>query len=318
MPGKVSTPHAKLESDCAKCHDRADRNRQAKLCMDCHKDVGADVQAHTGFHGRLPASKARSARPATPNTSAATPTSSSSAARRSITRTRISHWRARTPRPHAANATSRARNTGPRPAPASTATAATTRMAGKFGKDCASCHEVSGWAKARFDHGKTKFALRDRHAEIPCASCHAGNRYAGTPMQCVSCHAPDDVHRGSRGADCASCHNTAVWKGTKFDHLKETRLRAHWSTCEPQLSGLSQDREPEGSAAEGLPRLSPGRRCACHALRHCVRTVPLDRRLEAGGFRPYPRREIHTRRRAHPARLPRLPYGAGGDAKARQ
>ena len=54
MPGKVPTPHAKLESDCAKCHDRADRNRQARLCMDCHRDVGADVRAHTGFHGRLP------------------------------------------------------------------------------------------------------------------------------------------------------------------------------------------------------------------------------------------------------------------------
>ena len=70
--------------------------------------------------------------------------------------------------------------------------------------------------------GKTRFALRDRHAEATCAACHFGNRYQGTPTQCASCHAPDDVHRGGRGSDCASCHVTAGWKTSKFDHARET------------------------------------------------------------------------------------------------
>jgi hypothetical protein len=38
----------------------------------------------------------------------------------------------------------------------------------------------------------------------------------------VSCHAPDDVHRGERGPKCADCHATTGWKTAKFDHAKET------------------------------------------------------------------------------------------------
>jgi hypothetical protein len=52
--------------------------------------------------------------------------------------------------------------------------------------------------------------------------CHAGNRYKDTPTQCVSCHAPDDVHQNSRGNDCAQCHSTISWTTAKFDHAKET------------------------------------------------------------------------------------------------
>ena len=38
----------------------------------------------------------------------------------------------------------------------------------------------------------------------------------------VSCHAPDDAHRGERGPKCADCHTTAEWATAKFDHAKET------------------------------------------------------------------------------------------------
>jgi hypothetical protein len=72
------------------------------------------------------------------------------------------------------------------------------------------------------DHDRTGFPLRDRHASIPCAACHAGERYRHTPTQCVACHAPDDAHGGSRGPACAGCHGTAGWKTAKFDHARET------------------------------------------------------------------------------------------------
>src|SRR5215831_14240402 len=54
MPGEVSKAHAKLEDNCASCHDKHDRSRQTALCLDCHKDVAQDVAAKAGFHGRLP------------------------------------------------------------------------------------------------------------------------------------------------------------------------------------------------------------------------------------------------------------------------
>src|SRR5512137_3006535 len=53
MPGEVSKAHAKEEQECAKCHDRADKSRQSALCMDCHKEVAADVRSRQHFHGRV-------------------------------------------------------------------------------------------------------------------------------------------------------------------------------------------------------------------------------------------------------------------------
>ena len=53
MPGKLTTAHAKYEEECSKCHDRTDRSRQTGLCLDCHKEIAADVRQHRGFHGRL-------------------------------------------------------------------------------------------------------------------------------------------------------------------------------------------------------------------------------------------------------------------------
>lgn len=57
---------------------------------------------------------------------------------------------------------------------------------------------------------------------MPCAGCHIDNRWKGTPLDCVSCHATDDVHHGDRGPKCADCHTAAGWKNSKFDHEKET------------------------------------------------------------------------------------------------
>ena len=57
---------------------------------------------------------------------------------------------------------------------------------------------------------------------MTCNACHIAGHYKPTPKTCVGCHATDDEHRGSRGADCAKCHVTKEWKTAKFDHLKET------------------------------------------------------------------------------------------------
>src|SRR5437660_1194042 len=77
----------------------------------------------------------------------------------------------------------------------------------KYEETCSLCHDRSD---------------RDKHAEAPCAACPFGNRYKGTPKECVSCHEPDGVHHGERGTKCAECHVTKGWKTSKFDHFKET------------------------------------------------------------------------------------------------
>ena len=54
MPGKLTAAHAKYEEQCSQCHDRSDRNRQTQLCLDCHKDIAADLRQQRGFHGHVP------------------------------------------------------------------------------------------------------------------------------------------------------------------------------------------------------------------------------------------------------------------------
>ena len=51
-PGSLIQGHAKWEDDCKQCHVKFDRKAQDGLCMACHKEVGADVRAKTGFHGK--------------------------------------------------------------------------------------------------------------------------------------------------------------------------------------------------------------------------------------------------------------------------
>lgn len=96
---------------------------------------------------------------------------------------------------------------------------------GALGPKCASCHETSSFAKVSrgaFDHDRTKYPLRGRHASVACAKCHdpaspKGKRPAFA--SCGSCHA--DAHGGTatlagRPADCAACHTVAGFTPATF------------------------------------------------------------------------------------------------------
>jgi hypothetical protein len=53
MPGPVIQGHADLEGNCSNCHKAFVAGEQTALCLDCHKEIAADVAAHEGFHGAL-------------------------------------------------------------------------------------------------------------------------------------------------------------------------------------------------------------------------------------------------------------------------
>ncbi len=98
--------------------------------------------------------------------------------------------------------------------------AADDQHGGQFGQNCAQCHTTAGWSGANFDHAQTAFQLTGAHTNASCVQCHAGGVYAGTPQNCVACHAADDQHRGQFGQNCAQCHTTAGWSGASFDHAQ--------------------------------------------------------------------------------------------------
>jgi hypothetical protein len=91
---------------------------------------------------------------------------------------------------------------------------------GKLGTRCDACHNVDGWRIQTFDHNRSRFPLTGGHVRVGCAKCHTGLNYKDAPLECDGCHRKDDVHKGRLGADCASCHNTRLWKSWDFDHSK--------------------------------------------------------------------------------------------------
>jgi Cytochrome c7 and related cytochrome c len=107
----------------------------------------------------------------------------------------------------------------------------------QLGNNCVSCHATSGWKPAaKFNHDSSTFALAGKHQQADCVKCHktivptGARTVSDTSYQqftniahnaCTDCHT--DVHKGTLGANCESCHSPNGWHnltGTKFDHSK--------------------------------------------------------------------------------------------------
>jgi hypothetical protein len=97
-------------------------------------------------------------------------------------------------------------------------------IAGGFGTTCETCHSVSAWRPAMYDHNLTGFPLTGAHFGVNCISCHA-NGYVGTPTLCVACHQTDydnstnpDHVAASFPTGCETCHSTSAWVPSDYDH----------------------------------------------------------------------------------------------------
>ena len=98
-------------------------------------------------------------------------------------------------------------------------------VSGGYPTDCTMCHTTATWLNATFNHNNTPFPLTGAHVSVPCASCHIGGVYAGTPTDCYSCHKADyagttNPNHAAAGfpTTCATCHTTTSWAGATFNH----------------------------------------------------------------------------------------------------
>lgn len=92
---------------------------------------------------------------------------------------------------------------------------------GRYGAKCDNCHRPEKWNVIRFDHDRqTKFALRGKHQQTKCDTCHTGDLYRDKlSTACVSCHKKNDPHEGQLGTQCETCHNETGWRQkVAFDH----------------------------------------------------------------------------------------------------
>ncbi|MFI4929206.1 MAG: cytochrome c3 family protein, partial [Burkholderiales bacterium] len=169
-PGDLVQAHAKWEEDCSKCHVRFERAAQDRLCADCHKEVGQDMRERTGFHGRQQAQPCRSCHTDHKGRNARIVVFDK--ARFDHTQTdfvlRGKHGRVECDKCHEPSKKYWQA--------ASDCNACHKRddvHKGSLGTKCADCHTENDWKeKAKFDHDKTRFALKDKHASAKCADCH--------------------------------------------------------------------------------------------------------------------------------------------------
>ncbi len=250
MPGKLANAHQKYEEQCSQCHDRSDSSRQTRLCLDCHKEIAADINTKTHLHGKLPGISASQCRAC----------HSEHLGRNGdivkLNPGQFDHSLTEFALQGAHSLLDCASCHRPGQAYRKTSPACVDchqkeePHAGRLGRDCGACHDSSHWRTVKFDHDATSFALHDRHVDVPCAGCHLAEHYKDTPSRCVSCHAPDDVHRGSRGTKCNDCHSTTGWKTQKFDHARETGFalegaHAHVDCKDCHRSGNLQEKIPK-------------------------------------------------------------------------
>ncbi|MFQ5864124.1 MAG: cytochrome C [bacterium] len=102
---------------------------------------------------------------------------------------------------------------------------------------CTSCHQTTMWQDTKFDHNRSRFPLKGKHAEVECRKCHklvdVGSRkerilFRPMKMACSDCH--KDIHLGQfsqRGqpAKCEKCHIPVLWSTLLFDHNRDSLFR---------------------------------------------------------------------------------------------
>ncbi len=223
-PGKLVQAHVKLENDCAQCHVKFDRKAQDGLCMSCHKEVGSDMRARAGFHGRNKPQacnvchtdhKGRGAQIVLLDKKQFDHNQTDYALRNK-------HQKVECEKCHVAGKKYREV-----PQDCNACHRKDDVHKGSLGSKCADCHSDIGWKETtRFDHDKTRFSLAGKHVDVKCSGCHKTSEYKDTPRTCIGCHRKDDDqkgHKGQFGEKCETCHDAKAWKPTSFNHDVDTK-----------------------------------------------------------------------------------------------
>ena len=225
MPGQVIQGHAKLESECKNCHVRFNRAAQSGLCLDCHKDVARDVAQRKGYHGRVSEKECRACHTEHKGRNAEIAPVDARTFDHRMTDFALKGGHA-SPKVECRACHVPSKKYRETPSDCYACHKKDDEHAGKLGRGCANCHSEINWKQTRFDHSKTRFPLRNGHANVACDSCHKAKDFKGAPLACVACHQKDDRkkgHQGRFGNNCASCHTDKSWKTTTFNHDRDTK-----------------------------------------------------------------------------------------------
>lgn len=279
-PGPLAAAHGNIDSDddCSKCHESG-KQVVARLCLGCHKDLGAEIAGNRGLHGQAYKGKpcedchvehlGRSAK------LVRWPGGNMNALDHDQTGWKLEGG-------HKGPACSKCHTkTSPLGKPQFVATPTACGQChadphkGRFSAACQKCHNVTKWQQFdehAFDHSVTRYPLTGMHAPVACDKCH-GAPPKWQPLQfatCDSCHA--DPHNGQfRPKTCAQCHDTKGWNASdasvRGSHPKLSLANGHAPVACKACHDRGNDRPP-----------AKGSTCvACHANVH---DAPFGNRCE--------------------------------------
>ena len=155
--------------------------------------------------------------------------------------------------------------------------------AGRFGAKCASCHTTDDFKRVsekNFDHDRTRYPLRGRHATVACAACHDPKKAWGAKPAFASCNACHrDPHNGlgtlaGKPVDCAACHDVNAFKPSTFTVLQHraTPYPLEGRHAKVACEGCHARQAPAAAATLGPARTlmrPPHARCRdCHGEDH--------------------------------------------------
>lgn len=251
-PGPLARPHQSLNGDanCIKCHEVSTKAPTFK-CVECHKEIAAELQQNRGLHSTYPRSGPAGAAcikchsdhngvdfamvhwDPTPKGFDHSKTGYVLDGKHVGVTCRSCHNPQHIPSQARSLLGSKDLSRTYFGLSPTCTTCHEDKHQGRFGPNCLQCHSTSEWKGAKmdaehFDHSKTRYPLTGAHREVECKKCHtAGSdgqpRYAGLPFStCSACHT--DPHKGEFKQSCESCHNTSTWKKSTFtstfDHSK--------------------------------------------------------------------------------------------------
>jgi hypothetical protein len=98
-------------------------------------------------------------------------------------------------------------------------------VTGGFSTACTTCHSMTAWSPASFDHSGLPFQVSGAHTSLQCQNCHVNGNYQLTFITCFQCHQNDfnqtanpNHLAGNYNHQCSICHSTASWSSAAFDH----------------------------------------------------------------------------------------------------
>lgn len=223
-PGPLAQAHANIDGDddCSKCHESG-KQVVAKLCLDCHKDLGAEIAVGRGLHGRQykgkPCEECHVDHLGRGAKLTRWPGGTMEQLNHDETGYKLEGGHIA---PSCLKCHTKKSPQG-KPQFVGTSTACGSCHAdphkGRFTNACQKCHNVTKWQtfdQKTFDHNLTRYPLTGMHAPIACDKCH-GSPPKWQPLAfntCDQCHA--DPHKGQfKPKACAECHDTKGWQASE-------------------------------------------------------------------------------------------------------